>query len=340
MKAVVKASPKPGVEVREVPPPSVEPGWTLIRMMACGICGSDVHIYEWTPGYEFMTPYMPAVIGHEFSGVVEEIGEGLTDLEVGDRVFAGPSQIYIPRRRTREYPRFDGYSYGPIASGGMAEYVLVPTDRLWRLPDSLSFEVGATIEPFVVAMQAVSTSEILPGESAVVLGPGPIGLLTLLGLKAAGVSVSVTGKATDRDRLKIAKALGAETTINVDEVDPVSEMKRLKGEAGVDVVFEATGVPSTIQQGLDMVKRRGKVIAIGIHPGPTSINMLDLVRSAKRVVGSYSGPNSLWVRVLALLRGGVIDLEPLISHRLSLNEAEKGFELCVRKECMKVLFKP
>lgn len=337
MKAVVKAFPKPGIEVREVPPPSVEPGWALIRMRACGICGSDVHIFKWTLGYNFMTPYMPVVLGHEFSGVVEEVGEEPTDLEAGERVFAGPSQIYMPRR-TRKYPRFEGYSYGPIAPGGMAEYVLVPTDKLWRLPDGLSFEVGAMIEPLQVAMQAVSTSEILPGENAVVLGPGPIGLLTLLSLKGAGVSVYVTGKATDRNRLKLAMCLGAEATINVDENDPVTEVERLTGGAGVDVVFEATGVPTTIQQGLDMVKRRGKVVAIGIHPGPASINMLDLVRSAKQIVGSYSGSNSLWARVLALLRGGVIDLEPLVSHRLPLSEAERGFELCVRKDCMKVLF--
>lgn len=180
----------------------------------------------------------------------------------------------------------------------------------------------------------------MPGEKAIVLGPGPIGLLTLLGLKAAGVSVLVTGKAADEERLSLAKKLGAHLAINVDQVDPVSEVLKLTGGKGVDVVFEATGVPETIQQGLNMVKRHGKVVAIGIHPGPANINMLDLVRSAKKIIGSYNGPLSVWTRELELLSQGKINLDPLISHRLPLSKAEKGFKLCIKKKSMKVLFTP
>lgn len=333
MKAIIKAEPKPGVEVRDVPLPRVMPGWTLVKVKACGICGSDVHIYEWTPGYEMMAPYLPVVLGHEFSGEVVDVGKSTTDLKKGDRVFAGPSKTYITR--PMEYPKFVGYGYGPIASGGMAEYALAQSDRLWELPDNLSYEAGSMIEPLHVAMQAVLNSEILPGENAVVLGPGPIGLLTVLSLKAAGAFVYVTGKAADEERLRLAKKIGADVIINVDEAGSASKIPR-----GVDVVFEATGVPATIQQGLDIVKSQGKVVAMGIHPSPASIDMLDLVRSAKQLIGSYGGSLSVWIRELALLSQGWIRLDLLVFHRLPLSEAKKGFELCIRKEGMKILFIP
>jgi 2-desacetyl-2-hydroxyethyl bacteriochlorophyllide A dehydrogenase len=340
LKAIVKAEPKPGIEVRDVPVPKLMDGYSLLKVKACGICGSDVHIYEWTPGYDVMIPYMPLILGHEFSGEVIEVGEGETEFQAGDRVLAGPSRdrrggsgCASPRR---ERPPLTG----PFAGAAMAEHVLVASDRLWKLPENVSYEVGAMCEPLAVAMNAVLLSKILPGERAVVLGPGPIGLLTLLGLKAAGVYVCMTGKAADEKRLRLAKRLGADVILNVDEVDPVSTILKSTGGHGVDVVYEATGVPATIQEGLNMVRRGGKVVAIGIHSSPASINMLDLVRGAKQILGSYSGPTSVWTRELALLTRGLINLEPLVSHRLPLSEATKGFELAVSKEGVKILFTP
>jgi threonine dehydrogenase-like Zn-dependent dehydrogenase len=334
LKAILKVEPKPGIAVREVPVPQIKPGWALIKVKACGICGSDVHIYEWTPGYEVLIPYMPCILGHEFSGEVTMVGEDTMGIKKGSRVFMGPSRIYLTRQK-RKVPQ----RYGPFASGGMAEYALVPTDMLWTLPETVSYEVGAMVEPLHVAMQAVFLSNIMPGERAVILGPGPIGLLTLLSLKVAGVFVFIIGKAVDKQRLKLAKKLGADVVLNADEVEPVTSVLKVHRE-GVDAVFEATGVPATIQQGLNMVKKNGKVIAIGIHPSSANINMLDLVRSSKHLIGAYSGPLSVWTRELALLARGVIDPKPLVSHKLSLNEAEKGFEHCVKKTGIKIILTP
>lgn len=330
----MKVEPKPGIEVRKVPIPKVNPGWTLLKIKACGICGSDVHVYEWTPGYEVIVPFMPCILGHEFSGEVITVGEGTTNVEKGNRVFMGPSRRYRTRQN-RKLPK----GYGPFASGGMAEYALVPTDMLWTLPETVSYEAGAMVEPLHVAMQAVFLSKIMPGDRAVILGPGPIGLLTLLSLKASGVYVFMIGKAVDQQRLKLAKKLGADIILNADEEDPVSAIHEVS-RGGVDSVFEATGVPATIQQGLDMVKKNGKVIAIGIHPGPASINMLDLVRSSKHLIGSYGGPLSVWTRELALLAQGLINPEPLVSHKLPLDKAESGFERCINKTGIKILLTP
>lgn len=340
MKAIIKAEPKPGIEVRDIPVPKLMDGYSLLKVKACGICGSDVHIYEWTPGYDVMTPYMPLILGHEFSGEVIEVGKGETELQKGDRVLAGPFSNRSGRSG-RAPPRMERPPLtGPFASGGMAEYVLVSSDRLWKLPENVSYEVGAMCEPLAVAMNAVLLSKILPGERAVVLGPGPIGLLTLLSLKAAGVYVFMTGKAADEKRLRLAKRLGADVILNVDELDPVSMILKSTGGHGADVVFEATGVSATIQQGLKMVKRGGKVVAIGIHSSPASINMLDLVRGAKQILGSYSGPTSVWTRELALLTQGLINPEPLASHRLPLSEGMRGFDLALSKEGVKILFTP
>jgi len=330
----MKVEPKLGIEVRNVAIPKVKPGWTLIKIKACGICGSDVHVYEWTPGYEVIVPFMPCILGHEFSGEVIRVGEGTTDVEKGNRVFMGPSRVYRTRQN-RKLPK----GYGPFASGGMAEYALVPTDMLWKLPETVSYDVGAMVEPLHVAMQAVFLSKIMPGERAVILGPGPIGLLTLLSLKAAGVFVFMIGKAVDEQRLRLAKRLGADVVLNADEVDPVSSVLDVSRE-GVDSVFEATGVPATIQQGLNMVKKNGKVIAIGIHSSSASINMLDLVRSSKHLIGSYGGPLSVWTRELALLAQGLINPKPLVSHKLPLDKAESGFEQCIKKTGIKILLTP
>jgi threonine dehydrogenase-like Zn-dependent dehydrogenase len=335
MKAIVKAEPISGIAVSDVPIPHITPGFTLLKVKACGICGSDVHIYDWTPGYEVMIPFMPLILGHEFSGEVIEVGAGPTDLKAGDRVVAGPSKLYTHSPR-----RYDRPLIGPFANGGFAEYALVSSDRLWKLPQNVSYAVGALCEPLAIAMNAVRISKILSGERSVVLGPGPIGLLTLLSLKASGVYVFVTGKGIDDTRLQLASQLGADVTINVDKVNPESLIFQTTNGTGVDVAYEATGFPPTIQQGLNMVKRGGKVVVIGIHPSSATINLLDLVRGAKQILGSYSGPVSIWIRELALLAQGIINPEPIISHRLPLTEAEEGFNLAHTKKGVKIIIEP
>ena len=331
----MKTEPEPGIELCEVPRPQVTPGFTLLKVKACGICGSDVHIYDWTPGYEVMIPFMPVILGHEFAGEVIGIGEGPTELKVGDRVVVGPSKLYRRSARSDNQPLI-----GPFANGGLAEYALVSSDRLWKLPPHISYAVGAMCEPLAIAMNAVQLSKILSGERAVVLGPGPIGLLTLLSLKVSGVYVYVAGKSVDDNRLRLASQLGADVTVNVDEVNPETVILQSTQGTGVDVVFEATGFPPSIQQGLNMVKRSGKLIAIGIHPSSTSINLLDLVRGAKQILGSYSGPISIWTRALALLDQDIINPEPIISHRFPLTSAEEGFHLAQSKKGIKIIIEP
>ncbi len=349
MRAVVKAKPKPGIEVRnDIPVPRPKSGWALVRVKAAAVCGSDVHIYEWTPNYEFMIPYMPIVLGHEFSGEVAEVGEGVSEVSVGDRVSYGPGKgcsqptCYYCRTGRTQLCRSSGrIAIGLRNNGGMADYVSVPSDSLWKLTEDISYEVGALCEPLSVALHAVDVSNIRAGQTVAILGPGPIGLLTLLCLRASGLRrVFLTGKGVDSKRLELARRLGADAVFDVDDVDAVEEVMNATGGIGVDAVYEATGDPTALQQGLRMVRVGGQVVALGIHPSTAALDLTDLVRSEKRVVGSYAANYETWTRLLAMLLGGLLDMEPIVSHRVSLDEAIRGFEYARKREGVKVLFIP
>jgi threonine dehydrogenase-like Zn-dependent dehydrogenase len=191
-----------------------------------------------------------------------------------------------------------------------------------------------------VALKAIDLSGIKPGETAAVLGPGPIGLLTLQLLNAAGASLIVmAGTTADRRRLEIARSLGADVIIEVDGEDPVQKAMKLTG-AGFDFVFEASGNPKSVPQALDMVKPGGKVILIGIHSGLARFNPTELVRGKKSIIGAYGYEPETWHRALALLSSRRVKAEEMITHRVPLAEARKGFELAAKREAAKVLFIP
>jgi len=215
---------------------------------------------------------------------------------------------------------------------------------MFKLPEGLDYEAAALCEPLCVALHAVDLSNIKVGQTAVVLGPGPIGLLTLQVVKAAGAGlVMVAGTGADKKRLEIARRLGADVIINVDSEDPVNratEVTRGGFSTGLDFVFEATGSPKSVSQALSMVRRGGKVVLIGIHPTPAEFDVTNLVRSSKSIIGAYGYDPETWRRSLLLLSSGKIQVEPMITHRIPLSNAGEGFELSIRKEAAKVLFIP
>ncbi|MCP4749939.1 MAG: zinc-binding dehydrogenase, partial [Proteobacteria bacterium] len=182
----------------------------------------------------------------------------------------------------------------------------------------------------------IDLSGIKPGQKAAVLGPGPIGLLFVQLLKAAGaVRIVVTGTRADVLRLDIAAQLGADVVIKADEVDPVKALEDTVGL--VDHVFEATGIPQTISQGLRMVKNGGKVMVTGIHAEEASFDPIELVRKKKSLIGVYGYESDTWFRALDLLETGKVDIDPMITHRLPFSQYEKGFELACNKSAAKVI---
>lgn len=342
MKAIVKTRREPGIEVLEVPQPEIGATDILVRVAAGSLCGSDVHMYEWTPSYSFMS--LPTILGHEFSGQVAQIGAQVNHVQVGDRVSALPAMpcgACANCRTGRSSACSRRLSPGMTTDGFFAEYGRLTTAAdIFKLPEAVTYEAAALLEPFCVSLNAVDISGLQIGQKAAILGPGPIGLFATQILRTAGASMIVmVGAEGDERRLMTAEHLGADMCVNIAKEDPV---KRLKGVAprGLDIVYEATGNPKSIPQALNMVRRGGKVILIGIHSGPATFDPTPMVRGSKSLIGAYAYTTQTWQRALDLFTVGSIDPTAVISHRVALDDAEEGFELAIRKEAAKVLFIP
>jgi L-iditol 2-dehydrogenase len=357
MKAVVKAPQGRGIEVVDEPYPELKPGYVIVKIKAAGICGTDLHTYEKMNHPQSQTALLRP-LGHEGSGEIVEVGMGVEGFEVGDRVTYNP---FVPRDRgfcdSCEYcltgnPLGCSKRHLTSLGGTMAEYTAIRGDALYRLPDNLTYEEGALAEPFAVGLAAVhEVVQFRAGQSAAILGSGPIGLCTLLAVKLASPSLTVvTGLSVDRTpRMALARRFGADVTVNVDEEDPVKRVMEVTEGLGVDAVFEAVGIP-LVQQGLRMLKFRGKFVGIG-HPAwseaaehaaiPFTVaDYLNMQHRRLTLAGHWIYDTSTWVMMMKLLETGRVDLKPLATHRLPLTEAETGFQLAFRRECIKVLLVP
>jgi 2-desacetyl-2-hydroxyethyl bacteriochlorophyllide A dehydrogenase len=342
MKAIVKTHRTSGIEVLEMPRPEIGPTDILVRVAAGSLCGSDVHIYEWTPSYFFMS--LPIILGHEFSGQVVQVGSEVTHVQVGDRVSALPSMpcgSCANCRTGRSSACTRRLSPGMMTDGFFAEYGRLTTAaEIFKLPEEVSYEAAALLEPFAVSLNAVDISGFKLGQKTAILGPGPIGLFTLQVLRAAGAArIMMVGAEGDARRLEMAERLGADLSVNITHENPVKRVKAISPN-GLDIVYEATGNPKSIAQALDMVRRGGKVILIGIHSGPATFDPTPLVRSSKSIIGAYAYTVETWQRAIELLANRRVDPEAVISHRLPLEAADKGFQLALKKEAVKVLFIP
>lgn len=346
MLAILKKKAEPGVYVEDIPIPSIKEDEVLVQVKAAGICGSDVHMYEWTSGYEWQEQYMPLIIGHEFSGVVVDKGKRVSNVKVGDRVACRPfvpcgECLYCRTNRMHMCNRISGNVLGLHVNGGFAEYCALPGSFCVKLPDKVSFEEGALVEPLVVAANSAYNANILMGDTAVFMGPGTIGLLTMLCAKSCGVTKAiVTGTVYDKVRLELAQKLGADYIIYADKENSVNKVIELTGGYGANVVFEATGVPSTIQMGLDMLQKDSILVSIGIHSKLAEIDVTSFVRSSKKIFGSYGGPVT-WERVIAWLDSDsqfAAHASKIITHRFKFDQAEEAFDKCVSKEAIKAMF--
>ena len=345
MKAIIKKGPFPGVSVEDIPIPECGDDDVLVEVKAAGICGSDVHIYEWTPNYEWTVPHMPYVLGHEFAGVVEQTGKNVVNCKPGDRVVCRPAyhcgQCHYCKTDRRHFCSNNGGIAGLTRNGGMAEFAVMKEAGIVHLPDNVTMEQAAIIEPMGVTANAVNDAGLHLGDFVVVQGPGPIGLLTMLFAKANGAGKCVMiGTSKDEGRLQVAREMGADYTFKSDEMDVMKAVMDLTDGFGADVVFEATGVPRLAQQALDMVEKSGKVVLVGIYPAAGEINLTTTVRQAKKLIGTYGGFIS-WERLLSWVSSNNPIAEKatkIISHTSSVDAANEAFERCVKKENIKEIF--
>jgi 2-desacetyl-2-hydroxyethyl bacteriochlorophyllide A dehydrogenase len=342
MLAIQKASPETGLAVAEVPTPRPNAGEVLIEVEAAGICGSDIHVYEWTSGYEWMKPLMPLTIGHEFAGRVVDVAQDVHTLKVGQRVTVWPSISCgsCPACHGGQPENCESkVTLGLTRHGAFATHVTAPAAYCFALPDNVDFELGALTEPLSVGARAVEVGEVRLGHSVVVLGAGMIGLAIALMAKRSGASsVLVVGK-DDETRLSCARKLGFDKTVDLAKEDLAGAVTRLAG-GKVDRVFEATGAPSSIRDGLAILKRGGVFVVTGIHAQPVSINLTDLVRGKHQLRGSHGSTRATWATVLKILEQSGEEFRPLISHRLPLRDTIEGFELSRTKAATKVIVLP
>lgn len=346
MKAIVKTKREPGIEVLDWDVPALGETDVLVKVMAGSLCGSDVHMYEWTPSYHFVP--VPIIMGHEFSGEVADVGPKVDKVKVGDRITSKPS---MPCSDCSDCLVGRGdlctnrLTSGLRSNGFFAEYASITSGAdIFKLPENISFEAASLLEPLVVSLNAVDISHLQLGNTAAILGPGPIGLLTLQLLKAGGASlVIMAGTGSDRKRLELAKKLGADIVVDVEKEDLVKTAMELTGNSpssGLDIVYEATGNPKSVSQGLNMIKEGGKLVLIGIHSGPAEFDPTLFVRGGKTILGAYGSTSQTWQRALTLMSTGKVDVETLITHRMPLSRAEEGFALAIKKEAVKIIFTP
>jgi L-iditol 2-dehydrogenase len=344
MKAVVKYGKGKGlIEIREVPEPKVKEDEALIEVKAVSVCGSDLHIYHDSHPY-----WPPMILGHEFSGVIAEVGKEVKGWKVGDRI--------VTETRTGScgtcYTCQSGYTqaceqkrpYGIGINGAYTKYVAGPARLLHHLPDNVSFEAGAVIEPTAVCMTSIiERSQLQAGESVVITGPGPIGLISLAIVKAAGAkSVWMTGRSSDEGiRFEKARELGADFTINVDQEDPVKKVLEMTNGLGVDILIETSGGGKAIYQAFEMVRRFGRVCAIGISgkeevPIPYDRGIF----KALRYDFCFSSSWTAWEKAIGLISKGLLPAEKFITHKLPLEKWEEAFHLLENLQAAKVILIP
>ena len=338
MPAIVNYARDPlSVELREVPVPEIGERDVLLRVGAVSICGSDLH--QWRGSHSWPVNY-PCILGHEFAGSIAQKGARVTSFKEGDRVVSETAAVIdetSPLSRTGLYnldPNRRGFGYG--VNGAMTTYVRVPERCLHRIPESLPFHKAALTEPCCVAYNAVCVNgRVRPGDSVLVLGPGPIGLLCAQMAKLSGAGrVIVAGLPNDRHRLAVARQLGAAKTLEGGVIEYISQ---LGDGLGVDVAIDASGVSATLQIALQAVRPIGQIIKVGWGPQPLQFSLDPLVQKNITISGSFSHNWPVWERVISMIVSGQIDLDPVISQVCELPHWLDCFEKMESGEYVKAV---
>ena len=345
MNAVLKDKAAPGhMKYASAPIPKITPDQVLVEVKASGICGTDHSLYHWNEAiansYKIA---FPRIFGHEFAGVVAQVGNQVKNIVAGERVTVNPilycgvcSYCAEGIINVCDNRPFLGTDY----DGGFAQYVAVRGQNIVKLPDRVSFKSGALMEPLCVAIHAVERAKPEFGQSAVVVGPGAIGLLMLLVLKNMGVGrVIVTGAGIDKDRLKIAESFGADVVVNVDEKDPVSVVKDVTGGRGADVVFDAAGHFSVVPQAMQMVAKHGRIGVTGLPAKPSEIMMTQLAMKEISLIGSRAYELKTWLQAAKMIEGG-LNVEQVGTHTIPLKDWEKGMQLLDKSQGLRIILEP
>jgi len=335
---VVNFSSEPhSVEVREVDRPVAGDDDVIIQVEAASVCGSDLH--QWEGSNSWPVNY-PVVLGHEFGGHVFALGKNVTAWKEGDRVVSETAAVVdmsSPMSRQGLYnldPNRKGFGYG--VNGAMTRYVKVPQRLLHKIPDNVSFDHASMTEPCSVAYSAtIAPGHVRPGDRIVILGPGPIGVLSAAMARMAGAQVALVGLERDRTRLDVAKKYGCEVIIG-----DVKEWAMAVDGLGADGVVDAAGVSTTLKIALDVIRPNGWISKVGWGPQPFNFSLDPLVQKNVRLEGSFSHNWPMWERVLRMLSTKQLDLTPVLGGTFPIEQWETAFTKMHSGEFIKSVIKP
>lgn len=335
MQAVVFPEPETAV-VDQVPDPTCAPDEVIVRVAACGVCGTDLHIYH----NEYMA-YLPLIPGHEFAGVIVEVGKEVTDFRRGERVAVDPNlycgHCYFCRNLQANHC-LNWQGIGITRSGGFAEYVAAPARACYRLPDNLTDSQAAFIEPLSCVVHALNRLRVWPGDEVLIFGAGPMGLLLVQALRHSGAAQVVVVE-KQPERLALARQLGAAAAIAAGPGQ--AEALRERAPYGFAVVIDATGVPAVIEQSLNYLKPRGQFLQFGVAAmnATISVRPYEIFHHDWTIIGSFALCYT-FQPAIAWLTHGVVDVKPLISHTVPLSDFPAIFQSFMGGQTLKVHLRP
>jgi len=347
---------KPGkIVIRRVPIPLIKENEVLVKVARCGVCMTDVHMYKGS--FPVKTP---VILGHEFSGTIEKIGEkvisyanstGQIPIKIGDRISAIPiincgscPTCLRGRGNLCESAQSIGGAGEIIDNGAFAQYIKLPARILYKLPDSLSYITGAFIEVTACCLHGIDLSRIKQGDSVLLIGAGMVGLLLLELIKLQGPSQIIVSEPSQiivseciSERRKLAKAQGADFVIDPIRTAPVNEIKEITSGQGADVVIEAVGSSQTTEQAIQMAKKGGIVNIFGVADikAFSQIKPFDIYFRELTVVGTYAVTLDTFNRATKLLASGRLDIDYLLTEEFPLCELEKAILMMEKKEGLK-----
>lgn len=331
----------PKFEIREMIFPEPGPHDVLVKNMACGICGTDVHIYHGEKGSAEVTP--PVVLGHEFSGVVTAVGSEVKVVSVGDHVTMDPNMYCgkcLPCRMGKKQNCENLYALGVNTNGGFAEYTLCPDTQCFKLADEVDFDVAAMAEPLACAIHGIDQADIHPGQSVLVIGGGTIGLLMVQLSRLAGASTVLLSEPVEMRR-NIGLKLGADNAIDPIKEDVPARIKELTGREGTDIVIECVGKPFAVTQAFGAAGFGCRILLFSVPGIGSTVEMplFDIYKKELTIVGSMINPDT-HQRAVNLINSGRIEIKKLITHVFDLEHLDEAIQMQMSVKSIKVVVHP
>jgi threonine 3-dehydrogenase len=337
MRAIVKAAPEPGLTMRDEPVPIIGSDDVLIKVSKTGICGTDVHIWNWDEWAKKTIP-VPMVVGHEFCGTVEAVGSHVRTVKPGDRV-SGEGHLIGMKSRMARAGHFhldpETKGVGVNVPGAFGDYLKLPGFNAIHLPPEIDDEIGAILDPLGNAVHTALSFDLV-GEDVLITGAGPIGIMAAAVCRHVGARYIVITD-INKYRLDLSAQVADAVPVNVAEEDLKSVMAKLGMKEGFDIGLEMSGAPKAFDQMVDNMIMGGKIAMLGLPTGPTPVDWGRVIFKALTIKGIYGREMfETWYKMIAMLQSG-LDIRKVITHRMKAEDFATGFELMKQGSCGKIV---